>query len=138
MAKDLHSFLREYEAADPQRVVHIEKEVKAKWEASALAIKAQKAQGETPVLVLHNVIGMDGRRSPFPLVLDLFASRQRCAAALDSTFHRVGHDISERRSRRIKPVTVGRSEAPVKEVVRTGASVDLRELSAIYARTLWG
>jgi len=128
---DLHSFLREYEAAKPRMVVHIEKEVKAKWEAAALAIKAQKAQGETPVLVLHNVRGVDGRRSPFPLVLNLFASRDRCAFALGSTFHRVGHDISERRSRRIKPVTVGRAEAPVKEVIQTGASIDLRELSAI-------
>ena len=129
--RDLHTFLREYEVAQPHLVVHVEKEVKAKWEASALAIKAQKEVGETPVFVVHRLRTVDGRISPFPLVLNLFASRSRCAAALGSTFHRVGRDISERRSDRIKPEVVNPSEAPIKQVVKTGTAVDLRELPAI-------
>jgi len=131
LVKDLQSFLRDYETAEPHLVVHIEKEVKAQWEAAAIAIKTQKAQGETPVLVLHNVRGVDGRRSLFPLVLNLFASRNRCASALGSTFHNVGRDISERRSTRVTPVVVDRRDAPVKEVVKTGSTIDLRELPAI-------
>ena len=96
--RDLQTFLRDYEETQPHLVVHVHKEVNAKWEASALAIKAQKEVGETPVFVLHQLRTVDGRISPFPLVLNLFASRSRCAAALGSTFHRVGRDISERRS----------------------------------------
>ena len=128
---DLQGFLRDYEKAHPHLVVHVEKEVAAKWEASAIAIKAQKEQGETPVFVLHRLRTVDGRISPFPMVLNLFASRSRCAFALGSTFHKVGFDISERRSKRVKPVVIDRKDAPVKEVVKTGTAVDLRELPAI-------
>ena len=110
---------------------HVHKEVKAQWEASALAIKAQKELGETPVFILHRIRTVDGRISPFPLVLNLFASRSRCASALGSTFDRVGRDISDRRSDRVKPVVVSRNEAPVKQVVKTGLAVDLRALPAI-------
>ena len=53
--KDLQTFLRDYAQAQPDLVVHIHKEVKAQWEASALAIKAQRELGETPVFVLHRL-----------------------------------------------------------------------------------
>ncbi len=129
--KDLQTFLRDCEKAQPDLVVHVHEEVRAQWEASAIAIKAQKELGETPVFVLHRLRTVDGRISPFPLVLNLFASRSRCASALGSTFHRVGRDISERRSNRLKPVVVSRNEAPIKQVVKTGSAVDLRELPAI-------
>jgi len=129
--KDLRSFLREYEDAHPALVARITREVSARWEASAIAVKAEKDLKEAPVLVLDRLRTADGRISPFPSVLDLFASRHRCAFALGSGYHRLAHDMSERRSYRIKPVVIGRAEAPVKEVVKTGGSVDLGELPAI-------
>lgn len=130
-AKDFHSFLRDYERAHPELVAHIEREVSAKWEASALAIKAQKELREAPVLIFHRLRGVHGRISPFPVVLNLFASRYRCAFAVGSSFEQLGRDLFERRSERIKPVVVSRAEAPVKQVVKTGDGVDVRELPAI-------
>ncbi|HLY64662.1 MAG TPA: hypothetical protein VKU60_03925, partial [Chloroflexota bacterium] len=52
---DLHTFLHEYEAAHPELVVHIEQEVSAKWQASAIGLKAQKELPEPPVFICHHV-----------------------------------------------------------------------------------
>ncbi len=129
--KDLHSFLEAYEKAHPDLVVHVEREVSAKWEASAIAIKAQKELREAPVLVFHRLRMNSGSLSPFPVILNLFASRLRCAFAAGSSFEQVGRDLYERRAKRIPPMVVRREEAPVKEIVQTGDSIDVRELPAI-------
>ena len=42
MTKDLHSFLQEYERDFPAEVVHIEKEVDARYEITALVSKLEK------------------------------------------------------------------------------------------------
>jgi 2,5-furandicarboxylate decarboxylase 1 len=127
----LHTFLEEYERENPDLVQHIEREVNAKWEASALAIKAQKELRETPVLIFHRLKTAQGRISPVPVVLNLFASRYRLAFAVKSNFHRVGRDLYERRSTRLQPITVGRSEAPVKEVIKKGEEADTHDIPAI-------
>jgi 2,5-furandicarboxylate decarboxylase 1 len=131
MAKDLRTFLDEYEAAHPDLVLHIEEEVDSRWEASALAIKAQKELPETPVLIFHRLRTASGELSRYPVLTNLFASRRRCALAIDSTYQHVGRDAYDRRSQRLEPTVVSRSEAPVKEVVEKGDAVDLREVPAV-------
>jgi 2,5-furandicarboxylate decarboxylase 1 len=129
--KDFRSFLQIYEREYPELVVHVWEEVDARWEASAIAIKSQKELPEAPVFIFHRLRTADGRVSPYPLVLNLFASRQRSAFAAGSSFERVSRDLFARRADRIQPTVVSRSEAPVKQVVKTGDAVDLRELPAI-------
>ncbi len=129
--KDLQTFLRKYEEANPELVVHVEQEVNAKWEASAIALKAQKELRETPVFIFHRLRTTAGKISPFPVVMNLFASRQRSALAVGSTFKKLGRDLYEMRAKRIKPVIVNRSEALVKQVVKTGESVNLQEIPGL-------
>ena len=129
--KDFRSFLRAYEAAHPDLVVHVWQEVDARWEASAIAIKAQKELPEPPVFIFHRLRTVDGRIAEHPVVLNLFASRRRCAFAAGSSREQVSADLYARRADRIKPTVVSRSEAPVKQVVKTGDAVDLRALPAI-------
>ncbi|MBM2811727.1 MAG: UbiD family decarboxylase [Chloroflexi bacterium] len=129
--RDFRTFLQEYEKAHPDLVFHIWDEVDAKWEASAIGLKAQKEMREPPLLIFHRVRTADGRISPHPLVVNPFASRERCAFATGSNPKLLGRELYERRAARVKPVVIPRAEAPVKHVVKTGDSIDLCELPAI-------
>ena len=82
--KDLRTFLAEYEAAHPDMVVHVDEEVDARWQASGIALKAQKELPEPPIFVFHRLRTVHGGISPFPLVLNVFASRRRCALSVGS------------------------------------------------------
>ncbi|GEM_PF-118008 len=129
--KDLHTFLSEYEAAYPDMVVHVDKEVSARWEPAAIALKAQKELPEPPVFVFHRVRTLSGQLSTQPLVLNLFASRRRSAFAIGSTFENVARDTYAMRNARVQPAVVSRGEAPVKQVIQRGDEVDLGTLPAI-------
>lgn len=129
--KDFRSFLSEYEEAHPEHVVHIDREVSARWEAAAIAVKTQKEMREAPILIFHRVRTVDGTISPWPVVMNVFASRQRCAFAVGGGYERLGCEMHERRAQRIKPVVVDRAAAPVKEVVVTGPAVNAREIPAL-------
>src|SRR5688500_12087321 len=85
---DLHQFLKRYEAAYPEDVVHIEEPLRADWEITALAMKLEKAQ-RFPILVCHNVI-VDGQRAELPLVTFLMASRLRLARTFGVEVRRAG------------------------------------------------
>lgn len=128
---DFRSFLIAYEEAHPDQVVHIDKEVSARWEVAALVVKSHKEMREPPILIFHNVRTADGELSPFPVVMNLFATRKRCAFATGLGYERLGREIYERRVDRVKPIVVARSEAPVKEVVKTGDAAKARELPAL-------
>jgi UbiD family decarboxylase len=125
---DLHQFLEQYEAAYPQEVLHIHEPLRAEWEVTALAMKLEKAQ-RFPILVCHNVI-IDGKRSDFPLVTFLMASRLRLARAFGADVRRAGVACYERVQKRVKPVIVSRDQAPVKQVVEKGPAVDVRRFPA--------
>src|SRR5262249_28720707 len=120
--------IEQYEAAYPQEVLHIEEPLRAEWEITALAMKLEKAQ-RFPILVCHNVI-VDGKRAELPLVTFLMASRLRLARTFGVDVHVAGVACHERVQRRVKPIVVSREEAPVKEVVRKGADIDVRRFPA--------
>jgi 2,5-furandicarboxylate decarboxylase 1 len=128
MAKDLHSFLEEYERDFPSEVVHIEKEVDARYEVTALVSKLER-QKKFPILFFHRVKTTRGISS-LPLITFLLSSRKRLAHVFDSTIEGVGVAAFERLSRQIDPVVVTKSEAPIKEVISTGDSLDLTEYPA--------
>jgi 2,5-furandicarboxylate decarboxylase 1 len=129
--KGLQEFISEYEAAFPDLVIHVDKEVDARWEASAIALKAQKELREPPVLIFNRIRTTTGTLSKFPVVLNLFASRQRAAYAVGSDFQQIGRDLFQRREQRIKPVVVDRRDACVKQVIKTGDSANLQEIPAL-------
>ncbi|MBM2810659.1 MAG: UbiD family decarboxylase [Chloroflexi bacterium] len=125
---DLHTFLEQYERDYPDEVLHIEQPLDSSWELTALATKLEKAK-RFPVLVFHNVI-VDGERAELPLVTFLMASRQRLARAMGVGVREAGIVAHERIQARLKPIVVGRTEAPIKEVIQKGADIDLLRFPA--------
>lgn len=131
MAQDLRSFLKEYESRHPQEVLHIEREISFDQEVTAIAAKLEK-EGKYPIIICHNVRLANGNISKFPLITNIFASRRRCAEVIKSSFEMVGRDYYDKTRRERQPVLkVKKEEAPVKEVVKTGAAVDLSEFPAL-------
>ena len=102
-----------------------------------------------PAVIFENVVGPDGRRSPMPVLVNLFGTVERVALAMDRTPDRlreVGETLAFLRQPEppggwreavgmlplvrtvmaMKPKTVSR--APCQDVVLTGADIDLGKL----------
>ncbi|HLY64458.1 MAG TPA: UbiD family decarboxylase domain-containing protein [Chloroflexota bacterium] len=126
---NLHGFLEDYERDHPEEVIHVEQPIDVNGcELTALITKLEKAK-QFPVLIFHNAL-VDGQPAELPLMTFLMASRQRLARSLDADVFHAGIACYERTEQRMKPVTVDRAEAPVKEVIQTGADIDVRRLPA--------
>jgi 2,5-furandicarboxylate decarboxylase 1 len=135
MAKDLHSFLKDLQANYPNDVVHIEKEVNpADFDATAILEHLNK-RGRRPLAIFEHAKNLLGEDSGIPLVMNVFATRERCAVALGTSpddaglplsleYSRLGHDA-------MKPVVVSAAEAPVKEIVKRGDDIDTRVLPIV-------
>lgn len=126
--QDLHTFLQAYESDYPEEVIHIERPIDAEWELTALVSKLEQEK-RFPLILCHNVI-VDGRRVEMPLMTFLMASRLRMARAFESDVRTVGRACFERAQNRQQPVVVPQDEAPVKQVIETGAQVDVRRFPA--------
>ena len=125
MAKDLEGFLSEYEKKYPDEIVHIEKEIDSRWEATALVEKLEKLR-KFPILIFHKVKTVEGHWSTFPLIINLFASRERCARIIGSNFEEYPIDYARKaKVEKKKPVVVGKKEAPIKDVIHRGDDVNL-------------
>jgi 2,5-furandicarboxylate decarboxylase 1 len=134
MAKDLRTFLRDLERQMPEDVVRIKKEISPRFEITAIQQHLEN-EDRYPLLIFENVKNLKGERSPFKVMTNVFASRQKCAVAMDLPSEKWRMETSMEFARRcnhaIKPVVVSKKEAPVKEVVKTGQSLDLRELPVL-------
>jgi len=129
--KDLRSFLEEYETKYPEDVVHIEKEVSSKQEITAIVAKLEK-QEKYPLLFFHKVVNAEGKVAQQPVITNVLASRSRRARICNSTYKTLGRDVYEAtRTRRKKPIVVSENEAPVKQVVKTGNSINLFEFPTL-------
>jgi UbiD family decarboxylase len=128
VAKDLHSFLEEYERAFPDEVIHVEQEISSRHEVTALVTHLEK-QRKFPVLIFHRVMTPAGI-SPLPLVCFLMSSRKRLADLLGSTVERSGVAAFDRLSRRIDPVVIPKGDAPVKEIIEREDDVNLMAFPA--------
>ena len=128
--KDLRSFLADWERQYPQDLCRIEKEVSVKYEPTALAAALEK-RDLFPALIFQNPLTVQGNRSRFPLLTNLLASRRRCAAAIGVPLDQVAQGYFDRISQSRPPQVVSSREAPVKEVIKKGAEVDLNELPIV-------
>ena len=101
MAKNLHSFLKEYEEQYPEDVIHIEKEVDTDQEITAI-VERLEALNKYPVLIFENMLNEGGKQSQYPLVTNLLASRVRYARICNSTYERLGQRCPQTVDRRKK------------------------------------
>ena len=132
MSKDLRSFIRDLIAARPGEVKHVSHPVDPCFGATAVAQRFARDQ-QYPALYFDKV-----GTSDIPLVLNLTATYDRLALALDTTLADLVPTFGQRMARPMPAREVPRDQAPVKEVVWTGGQVDLRRLPFLTHNELDG
>ena len=134
MAKDLSAFIDRLEEEMPEEIIKIKKEVDPKFEISAI-LKRLEDLDKYPAVIFERVKNVKGTRSEFKLVTNLFATRKKCAVALDLPGGRWRNEVTleyaKRQKNLIRPEIVDRKEAPVKQVIRTGGEMDIRDLPVV-------
>jgi 2,5-furandicarboxylate decarboxylase 1 len=122
--KDLRTLIREYEEKLPDEFVRVTRQVDPKYEISAV-IKKLDLMGKHPMVLFENVKGYD-----IPVVCNTDTTWAKFGLALGCPPEEVEAFYSDREEEclRRNPYPhkeIGRSEAPVKEVVRTGKEASL-------------
>src|SRR3990172_4659580 len=133
MTSDLQSSLARLEAEHPVWLARVKERVDPNaFEVSCL-LHLLEQRGERRAVVFENVVDLEGRPSPFPLVYNLFVTRPLCAHAMGMPPERHRMELSAEFARRqtagpgLVEVIEGR-RAPCREVVLRGAEADLRRL----------
>lgn len=131
----LRGYVEALERDHPDQVIHVTAPVDpARFEVTAV-LKQLELRRRYPLVVFDRPLDLRGAPSPMPIVTNIYATRERCAMALglrpaDATSG-LGLEYARREERTIPPVAVDPADAPVREVVRTGDAVDLRELPIV-------
>ncbi len=131
MAKGLREYLNFLENEHQREILHVEAEVNpARFDVTAMLTHLER-QGHYPLTLFSKCLNLKGEVSRFPLVTNVYASRKRCALAMGLGQDQGGLSLSmeyaRRESGRKTPVEVSKAEAPVKQIIKTGDEVDLRE-----------
>lgn len=135
MPKDLHQFLEQLEAHHPDDLIRISKPVNpADFDVTAIMEHLYR-HGRKPAVLFENPLDLHGNPSSIPVLINVFAERERCATALDVPREQSKLPLSEEFSRReqleIEPEIVRAVDAPVKEICRTGEAIDTRDLPMV-------
>ncbi|HWO41185.1 MAG TPA: UbiD family decarboxylase, partial [Candidatus Eisenbacteria bacterium] len=120
MPRDLRSFLVDLETRAPAQFVRIQKPVAARYEISAILTHLERRK-RFPVLFFQNV---DSGRAP--VVINVQASRDLMALALDCRPRDLAREFGERQARPISPIEI--RVAPSQEVVKLGDEADLTQI----------
>jgi len=135
MPKDLSGFISRISAEFPDQVVTIRRPVRAsEYEVTAI-LQHLDDRGQYPMALFEQPINMLGEPAEFPIVSNVFGTRERCALALDLPPEQAKLPLSLEYARRereqIQPQVIEAGEAPVKQVVQRGAEVDIRRLPIV-------
>lgn len=135
MARSIHEFLQDVKEKLPHDLVTITKPVNpANFDVSAI-LKHLEVSGLFPLTLFEKPLNLKGEISAFPLATNVFATRQRCALALGTDPEKWKLDLSMEYAKREAsprpPSIIAPEFAPVKEVIKTGNDVDLREFPIV-------
>lgn len=122
---DLRGYLEMLEKEHPEHILRITTEVDPKFGVSGIIHRLEQ-DGHSPVVIFDNVKG-----SKIPLVANMHANFERLRLALGmdrGTIAEFVRECSARQSHPIDPVMVASKDAPVHEVVITGADIDVEKL----------
>ncbi len=132
MPKSLRTFLEAVGERAPAEVVHVSRLVNPNAYDVTAIVKQLGARKKFPILIFDRPLNLHGRESEVKLALNCEISLKRIQIALGLSPGMNRTEMAEecirREEKKLKPVIVDRSVAPVKEVVRRGAEVDLYEL----------
>lgn len=123
MAKDLRTFIAYLDERYPKEIVRVSRPVDPAWEIAAVVRKFQQ-ENRFPTLLFENVAGFS-----MPVVTNLFASRVKLAAALETSPEETLDEYMRREDRPLEPRWV--DGGPVKECRRLGAEADLSRLPIV-------
>lgn len=128
MGKDLSGFLKQLQSTG-EAIITIEREVRpADFEVTAL-LRRLEERALFPLVSFNNCRNVKGDASGIRVISNVFATRERCAVALDLPHNSSGFSLSLRYSERVKnliePTVVPKKDARVKEVVKKGSDLDL-------------
>ncbi|MGH2736531.1 MAG: UbiD family decarboxylase domain-containing protein, partial [Actinomycetota bacterium] len=135
MAKDLHEFVKQIEGTLPDDFVKIDREVDpANFDVAAI-LQHLENRGEQPMVLFERPLNLRGEVSGTPILVNVFATRERCAVALDLDHTKpdlpLSLGYSELGRHPVKPVVIPAGEAPIKEIVRSGSDIDTRDLPIV-------
>jgi 4-hydroxy-3-polyprenylbenzoate decarboxylase len=143
---DLRGFIREIDRiGELARVTH---PVRARLEVAEIADRCMKSPGGGPALLFEHVQLEDGRRSPYPVAINLFGSMRRVCLALGvDRLDDIGARITEMLELKVPDGLMGKlamlprlaeiakfpprvkgGRPPCQEVVRRGDEVDLGDI----------
>ena len=114
--QDLRSFLAEFEASHPTKVVRIKDAIDLDYDATAITFEFEKHG--SPILIFENVKG-----SRFPVLANMYGARDRFAAALGVRQDELIERWANTDATPIPPQLV--ESGPILDVVHTGGDVDL-------------
>ena len=134
MVNDLRAFLDKVRR-DTGDLVEVERSVRpAEFEATAL-LKQLEERKEYPAVLFRNPRDMYGKPSRFPLLSNMYATRERCALALGVDPATPNYETSlafGRKSRaKIAPLVVDSDQAPVHQTVWQGTEADVGRLPIV-------
>ncbi|HEX2929976.1 MAG TPA: UbiD family decarboxylase, partial [Candidatus Binatia bacterium] len=135
MTMDLRTFLDDLQERLPYDFVRIERPVSPKqFEVTAL-LQHFENQKKFPVLFFEKPLDLNGKPSAFPLLSNVFATRQRCALSLGMKPNEgnlpLSLEYARREERMIPPVRISRGEAPVKEIIKRGDEANVYDLPVV-------
>ena len=129
MNKDLHQFLAEIRQRGPDYFASVSQPVDPVYEPCVIQQKLAE-RDRYPVIRFENVNGSD-----IPLVTNMFGKYELLGLALgvepDEPKSSILSTFRERIANPIDTVTVGRGDAPVKQVVIEGGDIDLASIPVI-------
>jgi 2,5-furandicarboxylate decarboxylase 1 len=132
MPKDLRSFLCDLMKTRPGEVKSVSAGVDPRFGATAIAERFAR-ENQYPALYFEKI-----GQSAIPLVLNLTATYDRLAVALETTLADLVPTFGQRMAHPHPAREVPREEAPVKETVWTGDNVDLGKLPLLTHNELDG
>src|SRR5512137_1046919 len=84
MNQGMRAYLEHLERDMPSQVIRVKKEVSPEFEIPAI-LQQVEMRKKKPVLIFEKVRNLKGTISELPVVINLFGSRERLAAAIGST-----------------------------------------------------
>jgi len=116
-------------------IITIDDEINpADFQVSAV-LSHLESEEKYPLVYFTRPLNLKGEISNFPLLTNVFASRKRCALALglkpDEQNLPLAVEYGRREAGRLTTAAVKKEQAPVKEVINTGAEIDLRDFPIV-------
>lgn len=125
MAKDLRTYMQQLQAALPDELLTVNKEVDSKFEACTVLRKLE-LEGKNPMTVFKNPKDLTGKVSKYPLVMNAFSTRKKLCVAVgmspDDFKMPLPLELNKRYANRVPAVSIDAKDAPVKEVVEKDAA----------------